>query len=57
MTVKKQKQKETVNIDGVEYELNEDGLPIGVPLDFATVQKHLAEKRNAESQTKEDDAN
>lgn len=55
MTVKKQKPKGSVNIDGVECELNEDGLPIGLPLDFATLQKHLAEQRNGTAKTEEDD--
>lgn len=56
MTVKKQKTKETVNIDDVEYELNEDGLPVGEPIDFTTLQRVLAEQRNAKSNAKEDDA-
>lgn len=55
MTVKKQKPK-TVEIDGVEYEINEDGLPIGLPIDFATLQRILAEQRDAATATKEDDA-
>lgn len=56
MTVKKQKPKETVNIDGVEYELNEDGLPIGLPVDFATLQRIMTEHRNAAAATEENDA-
>lgn len=56
MTVKKQKPKETVNIDGVEYELNEDGLPIGLPVDFATLQRIMTEQRNAAAATEENDA-
>lgn len=54
MTVKKQKPK-TVEIDGVEYELNDDGLPIGLPVDFATLQRIMTEQRNAAA-TKENDA-
>lgn len=56
MAVTKGKKSGVVNVDGVEYELNDDGLPIGLPLDFATLQKHLAEQRNGAAKTEEDDA-
>lgn len=56
MAVTKGKKNGVVKVDGVEYELNDDGLPIGLPLDFATLQKHLAEQRNGTAKTEEDDA-
>lgn len=57
MAVTKGKKNGSVKIDGVDYDLNDDGLPIGVPLDFATIQKHLAEQRNGNAKTEEDDKN
>lgn len=53
MTTKKQKPKGSVNIDGVEYELNEDGLPIGLPVDFATLQRIMSEQRNKQDSEEE----
>lgn len=45
MASTKQKPK-TIEVDGVEYPVNDDGLPLGVPVDFATLQRILTEHRN-----------
>ena len=54
MAPTKQKPKEQPEEPVEEVTLNDDGLPAGEPVDWATLQKTLAEKRNATS--KEDDA-